>query len=243
MKEYKNIIFDLFDTLILFKPELLPEININGTSHNSTGFDVYSVFSTYYDDTSFENFYLYFRNSYKKFQELKNIDNREYHNSKRFHIMLDDMGYEYNSEIINSLVISHMNSLEKSMEFPDIHMEILEYLKKKAYNLSILSNFDYSPTVYKLLDKYNITSYFDTILISDEFGWRKPNIKIFKYSIEKNNLNLSNTIFIGDDMERDIKGAYNANIDSIYINLQNKNNSFKHYKASVQSLKEIKEYL
>ena len=44
-------------------------------------------------------------------------------------------------------------------------------------------------------------------------------------------------------MERDIKGAYNANIDSIYINLKNTDNSFKHYKASMKSLKEITEYL
>ncbi len=243
MKAYKNIIFDLFDTLILFKPELLPEIKVNGVVHHSTGLDVYSVFNIYYDEYSFENFYNYFNDSYKKFQELKNIDNREYHNSQRFHIMLDDMGLEYNSEIINNLVISHMDSLEKSMVFPKIHMDILEYLKKKAYNLSILSNFDYSPTAYNLLDKYDITTYFDTILISDIFGWRKPDIKIFEYAIKQNNLNRSNTVFIGDDMERDIKGAYNANIDSIYINLKNTDNSFKHYKASIKSLKEITEYL
>ena len=243
MKEYKNIIFDLFDTLILFKPELLPEIKVNGDLHHSTGFDVYSVFNTYYDDYKFEYFYSYFFDSYKKFQELKNVDNREYHNSRRFHIMLNDMGLEHNSVIINNLVVSHMNSLEKSMVFPNIHIDILKYLKKKAYNLSILSNFDYSPTVYKLLDKYNITSYFDSILISEVFGWRKPDIKIFNYAIEMNNLNISNTIFIGDDMERDIKGAYNADLDSIYINLKDTDSSFKHYKASVNSLKEITEYL
>lgn len=243
MKNYKNIIFDLFDTLILFKPELLPEININGSIHHSTGLDVYEVFSGYYNKCSFEVFIHYFMDSYKKFQNLKNIDNREYHNSRRFHIMLNEMNYEYNTEIIDKLVNSHMDSLEKSMIFPENHLDILDYLKEKAYNLSILSNFDYSPTVYKLLDKYDLTPYFNSILISESFGWRKPDIKIFDYAIEKNKLNRTNTIFIGDDLERDIIGAYNAKIDSIYINLNNINNSFKHYEASVSSLEEITDYL
>ena len=66
---------------------------------------------------------------------------------------------------------------------------------------------------------------------------------IEKLLIENNKLNRTNTIFIGDDMERDIIGAYNAKIDTIYINLKNKENSFKHYKASVSSLKEITDYL
>lgn len=242
MKKYKNIIFDLFDTLILFKPELLPEIEINGKIHHSTGFDVYDVFKTHFEDYSFNEFFTNFFNSYKKFQELKNLDHREYHNSKRFHIMLDDMKLEYSSEIITDLVNSHMGSLEKSMIFPEIHREILEYLKEKSYRLSILSNFDYSPTAYKLLDRYNITSYFDTILISDLFGWRKPDVKIFDFAIKQDNKSREETIFIGDDLERDIKGAYNANIDSIFINLNNINSSFKNYTGSVNKLEEIKQF-
>jgi len=47
MKRYSNVIFDLFDTLILFKPELLPKIEINGRESFSTGKDVYRIFTRY----------------------------------------------------------------------------------------------------------------------------------------------------------------------------------------------------
>ena len=87
MKVYKNIIFDLFDTLILFKPELLPEITVNGSLRHSTGPDVYLTFQKHYGIYEINTFYKYFYESYKKFQELKNIDNREYPNSKRFIII------------------------------------------------------------------------------------------------------------------------------------------------------------
>ena len=132
-----------------------------------------------------------------------------------------------------------MDSLEKSMVFPENHGEILAYLKDKSYNLSILSNFDYSPTAYKLLDKYDITSYFDTILISDEIGWRKPDIKTFKTALENIKEDRSQTVFIGDDLDRDIKGAYNAGIDSIFIDLNNIKSSFDNYLLKVNSLSEI----
>ena len=243
MKVYKNIIFDLFDTLILFKPELLPEILVNGSLRHSTGPDVYQTFQKHYGFYEINTFYEYFYKSYNKFQELKNIDNREYPNSKRFIIMLNDMKLEYTSNILDDLVISHMDSLEKSMIFPENHMEILNYLTGKSYNLSILSNFDYSPTAYKLLEKHNITSYFNSILISDEIGWRKPHIKTFKMAIEQINNYQTETVFIGDDLERDIKGAFNAGIDSIYINLNNLQNSFNDYNYTVNSLEGIRELL
>ncbi len=242
MKVYKNIIFDLFDTLILFKPDLLTQIKVNGKIHHSTGPDVYSVFRNYYDKYSFEEFFEFFHTSYRKFQDLKNIDHREYHNSKRFHIMFEDMNLEFNSDIINNLVISHMDSLEKSMVFPEDHRDVLDYLKDNSYNLSIISNFDYSPTAYKLLDKHNITSYFDTIIISDTFGWRKPDKKIFDYALKRDNKDRLDTIFIGDDIERDIKGAFNAKIDSIYININNTDYGFKNYKVAVSKFAEIRQF-
>ena len=239
MKEYKNIIFDLFDTLILFNPELLPVIELDNKIYHSTGMDVFNTFSYYFPKIYFNEFYNFFTLSYRKFQELKNIDNREYVNSKRFEIMLDQMNLNYNNKILDDLVVSHMSSLEKSMIFPEKHRIVLDYLKEKSYNLSILSNFDYSPTANKLLDIYNITHYFDYIFISDQIGWRKPSPKIFEYAIEKIGENKSDILFIGNDFERDIIGAQNSGIDSIYINLNNKYSDINAFVESVNSLNEI----
>jgi len=239
MKKYKNIIFDLFDTLILFKPELLPGIKIDNKIHHSTGMDVFKTFSDYFSKIDFDEFYNFFTMSYRKFQELKNIDNREYVNSKRFEIMLDQMNLNYNNKILDDLVVSHMDSLEKSMFFPENHRKVLKYLKEKDHNLSILSNFDYSPTAYKLLEDNGIIHYFDYIFISDQIGWRKPSPKIFEYAIKKIGENKSNILFIGDDYERDILGAYKSGIDSIYINLNNKISNTNQFVKSVNSLNDI----
>ena len=223
MKRYSNIIFDLFDTLILFKPDLLPKIEFKGNEHFSTGKDVFKTFSEYFGNHSFNEFFVYFLKSYKEFQKLKSIDNREYPNRKRFEIMLDMMGIRNNNSIIlEKLVTSHMESLSNSMVFMEKHRVAITELIKRGYKLSILSNFDYSPIVYKLLELYNITYCFDYIFISDEIGWRKPSPNAFEYAINRLNISASDAVYIGDNYECDIIGASNSNIDSIFINLHNK---------------------
>ena len=244
MKKYSNIIFDLFDTLILFKPELLPKIEINDREHFSTGKDVFKAFSVYYTDYGFDEFITFFFNSYKEFQGLKNIDNREYPNRKRFEIMLDMMGLPIdNPKILEKLVISHMDSLSRSMVFPEEYRATIEELIKRGYKLSILSNFDYSPTAHKLLELYNITNYFNYIFISEEIGWRKPSPSAFRYVIDRLDISPSEAVFIGDDYEKDIIGARNSNIDSIYVDIKKKRDTYSPAIASVNEFKQILDIL
>ncbi|NIP30991.1 MAG: HAD hydrolase-like protein, partial [Candidatus Dadabacteria bacterium] len=58
--------------------------------------------------------------------------------------------------------------------FSDDNRKTLDYLKKLDYKFALISNFDYAPTAYSLLDQYSLTNYFDKIYISIEVGWRKP---------------------------------------------------------------------
>jgi len=244
MKKYSNVIFDLFDTLIIFNPKLLPKIEVNGKEHFSTGKDVYCKFSEFFNNFSMDEFYNHFLSSYRKFQELKNFDNREYPNRKRFEIMFDMMGINnVDSTILDELVISHMNSLSNSMIFPENYRSVIDKLKERGYELSILSNFDYSPIVYKLLELYDITSYFNYIFISVEIGWRKPSPHAFNFAIEKLNIRTSEAVFIGDDYDRDILGASGSNIDSILINLNKKNEQFNPALASVYEFEQILDIL
>ena len=219
MKKYSSVIFDLFDTIILFKPELLPEVTFNGEKHHSTGKDVYKLFTDTFGEYDFERFYAYFLESYKKFQYLKNIDNREYPNVKRFEIMFELMGIDISDKtVLNKFVETHMETLSKSMILPDAHRDILYKLIERNYSLSLLSNFDHGPTAYKLLDEYSIRGCFNYIFISDEIGWRKPSKKIFDVAVNTINRSKELIVFIGDDYEKDIIGANEYGLDAIWVN-------------------------
>ncbi len=48
----------------------------------------------------------------------------------------------------------------------------------------------------------NLNKYFETIIISEEVGFSKPDKRIFELALNKLNLQPENTLFVGDDLEK-----------------------------------------
>lgn len=71
----------------------------------------------------------------------------------------------------------------------------------------------------------NLHNYFDTIIISDEVGFSKPDKRIFELALNKLNVQPEDTLFVGDDLERDISGCQNANIKGVWFNPRRINNA------------------
>lgn len=66
----------------------------------------------------------------------------------------------------------------------------------------------------KLMITNKITPYFENCYFSDIGTFAKPSVKAFQ-SAWKNNINLSQTVHIGDNLDKDIKGAINIGSKSI----------------------------
>ncbi|MEI4621704.1 HAD family hydrolase [Bacillus pfraonensis] len=64
----------------------------------------------------------------------------------------------------------------------------------------------------------NLNSCFDIIIISEEVGFSKPDKRIFELALNKLNVPPEATLFVGDDIEKDISGCQNANIKGIWFN-------------------------
>ncbi|ATP41393.1 2-haloalkanoic acid dehalogenase [Solibacillus sp. R5-41] len=59
---------------------------------------------------------------------------------------------------------------------------------------------------------------FEIIIISEEVGFSKPDKRIFEWALNKLNVQPEATLFVGDDLEKDIGGCQNANIKGIWFN-------------------------
>lgn len=233
MKNYKYIFFDLFDTLINFDYEKLPEISVDGEKHNSTSGLVYDVLQKYHPEISFDIFYKPFMETYSEFQAIKLIEYREYPNADRFKLLMSKLSVDDsqgNKDMIEEMVIAHMQGLASATVLPDGNIDAMEYLKEKGYKFALISNFDYAPTAYKLLEKYDLKKYFEQIFVSIEVGWRKPSKKIFQSALDGCNINNEEVIHVGDNFGADIVGAYDIGIDTIWIN--RKVEELKHEYAS-----------
>ncbi|WP_419869567.1 YjjG family noncanonical pyrimidine nucleotidase [Chryseobacterium sp. CT-SW4] len=118
---------------------------------------------------------------------------------------------------------------------------ILDYLKSKNYTLHIISNGFQEVTERKCILS-GIDKYFYSITSADSVGVRKPNARIFEYSLGLAKAAKEESILIGDDWIADVVGAQNFGMDVIFFDVYKENRQEKDLK-SVRHLLQIKEYL
>jgi len=86
-----------------------------------------------------------------------------------------------------------------------------------SYKLGLISNFTYAPVIYAGLRKLGINQFFNTVLVSDEVGWRKPHPKIFNQALKRLKVSARETIYVGDSPLEDIKGAKSTGMKTIFV--------------------------
>jgi putative hydrolase of the HAD superfamily len=92
----------------------------------------------------------------------------------------------------------------------------LDYLKPN-YQLHILSN-GFEEMQLQKMRSGGIEHYFEAIITKEKANARKPEKAIFDYALNHTNASISNSLMIGDNYEADIKGAINANFDTVFYN-------------------------
>ncbi len=127
-------------------------------------------------------------------------------------------------------------------------LEFLDYLEKQGIRKAILSNSSFSEeAIREELRAYDIDdSRFEFVISTSEYGFRKPNKRIFELALKKLNLKSEEVWYIGNSFKYDVIGAQNAGIYPIWFNKQEKVEVYepskvleiKTYKALIDRLEE-----
>lgn len=99
-------------------------------------------------------------------------------------------------------------------------MEVLSEIGRER-SLALVSNFDYAPYVHRLMTRWELEPLFDTILVSDAVGMRKPHPGIFERALRDLELTAEEVVHVGDSPD-DIEGAFRAGIRPVWIDRQRK---------------------
>lgn len=159
----------------------------------------------------------------------------------RFKKFFKQIGLEYND--FKKANEFFQDGLSNSVSLIDNAYDIIKYLYYKDYQLYVVTN-----GLIKLqkprITNSKISKYISDIIVSEEVNSGKPNPKIFNVLLNKINLKSNEVIMIGDSLEKDIKGAENANIKAIWYNSNNKinNTEIKPY-CQITNLIDLKEIL
>lgn len=215
MKQYKHIFFDLDKTLWDFTGNTIDTFHdlYNNFSLKEKGI---SDYMTFYENYEIINDKLW--RQYRNGNIEKNFLNVQRFYLALLHFSVDDM------QLARAMASDYLRlSPLKTLLIPDTH-ETLQYLHAK-YQLHIITN-GFKEVQSVKVERSDIKKYFKEIITSEEAGCHKPAKEIFDYSLRKTGAVPDESLVIGDDIEVDIKGAFNAGIDQVYVNLLNEPNNF-----------------
>ncbi len=88
--------------------------------------------------------------------------------------------------------------------------QVLEKIKEMGLKVGIISNTQSQYQVSTNLKEYGIFEYFDPIVLSSEYGRRKPDPAIFYAAARLANVPTGACVFVGDVISKDVLGANRA---------------------------------
>jgi putative hydrolase of the HAD superfamily len=104
--------------------------------------------------------------------------------------------------------------------------QVLHNLKKN-FRLALLTNG--APDIQGTkIDGSNLASFFDAIIISGDHGFGKPDPRIFQLALKRLKVVAHEAVMVGDSLNRDITGARDAGLRTIWINRYNRTLSDSH---------------
>ncbi|MFH1076464.1 MAG: HAD family hydrolase [Pseudomonadota bacterium] len=87
------------------------------------------------------------------------------------------------------------------------------------YKLGIISDAQNLFVMHEL-KLLGIFDLFDAMVVSNEFGYRKPDPRIFGNCLKELGIGADNAVFVGNDMYRDIFGAKQVGMKTIFFSTQ-----------------------
>ncbi len=115
-----------------------------------------------------------------------------------FETILDK--YQIKDIMIKDLIFMYRNHKPKIYLNENTNKVLLE-LKKKVFKTGLITD-GRSMQQRNKISALGLSDYFDEIIISDEFGSEKPDIKNFKYFINKYGED-KNYLYVGDNVKKD----------------------------------------
>ena len=228
MKRYKDLFFDLDDTLWDFKrnsEETLRELYHEYLAQE-LGKENYAQFILIYHRINERLWNDYKLNKIKKSEVAY----------QRFLFTLEESVLS-NASLARLLAEEYLRSSPAKTNLIAGAVEVLEILAK-SYKLHIITN-GFTEVQIPKLHNSGIRHYFTTLTTSEEAGCLKPCGQIFNFALQKAGAHINESLMIGDDPEGDIRGAREIGLDTVLF--------VKHHKRiqteSTYTISELKELL
>jgi putative hydrolase of the HAD superfamily len=208
LAEIKAVICDFIGTLT----------DVQGYSLETSELKLYKTLAKAGFNTNQKDFLEAYGKSHEKYRIVRFQQLVEITNAVWISDALNSLGFNTNPEdariktAVNVFFEDYLNSLKPKPCVPQFLASL-----PKQFRRGLVSNFTYAPVIYAALRKLSINRFFNAVLVSEDVGWRKPNIRIFQEVLKRLGANAEETVYIGDSPLEDIGGAAAVGMRTIFL--------------------------
>lgn len=209
---YKNYLFDLYGTLV--------DINTNEWKSYlwAKMAELYSFEGAYYSGSELKKAYFEEVEKEKEIIHMKypQYDYIDIQIEAVFDNLLKNKGIKPYKGFAAYIAKTFRAISTKYIKLYDGALDLLRALKAKGKNVYLLTNAQRAFTMPELV-MLDLVKEFDNIVISSDEYTCKPDKAFYNIILDRYSLNPKESIMIGNDYITDIKGSYEAGLDSLYI--------------------------
>ncbi len=129
--------------------------------------------------------------------------------------LCERIGLRLSIDAVASIADQVAGAWEEHVRVDSDASEVLIALRKEK-SLALVSNFDHPRHLRKVIATHRLTPLFRSIVISGEFGVKKPDPRIFRQALKETGLSPREVVYVGDT-EEDVEGARAAGITPVLI--------------------------
>ncbi|MBC8103719.1 MAG: HAD family hydrolase [Cytophagales bacterium] len=134
----------------------------------------------------------------------------------RFSACARAVGAAPTTKVLGAMREAYTSAFVAAMVPPDWLPGLLESLSRQ-YRLCVISNYPLSAPIHQTLDRDDLRRYFETVIVSADFGLIKPHPRLFAAAREGlGNPDPARVVHVGDDWDADIQGAGQAGMKTVY---------------------------
>ncbi len=204
----KAVIFDYIGTLV----------NCQGYSMDASKDTLYNAIVAEGFKCSKDQFLEEYSKAHLKYRKVRYEEYREVTNAVWVAEALEQLGFKVAADDyrVQAALAVFFKDFIDTLEVRDGAKKLIKTAAER-YRVGLLSNFTYAPVIYRSLQKLRINELFQTVVVSEEYGWRKPSGHIFEAILSKLQVHANEAVYIGDSPLEDIKGARQAGMKTIFV--------------------------
>lgn len=119
--------------------------------------------------------------------------------------------------------------------FPETR-EVLMELKHRNLKLGVISNFD--NRAYSVMRSLEILQFFDSVTLSSETGYCKPDREIFEAAVRTLETPAAQVLLVGDNLHDDVEAGMKAGLPAVWLDRRNHSEPLSHIQR-ITSLRDV----